>query len=48
MALIMVGMDVDEEISQLLLDIVNEYSLREPEGKARLIEDLQEVVFPGD
>lgn len=44
-ATVLFGMDLDDELTQLLRDVVDEYRAREPEDKIQLLEDIQEILF---
>ena len=43
--LILCRMEVDEELAVVIREVIDEYNLREPEDKAFLIEDIEEVLF---
>lgn len=43
--LILCGMEIDEELAQVIRDLCDEYKAREPEDRAALIEDIEEVLF---
>ena len=43
--LIFCGMEVDEELAQVIRDLCDEYNVREPNDKAALIEDVQAILY---
>ncbi len=43
--LILCGMEIDEELAQVIRDLCDEYKAREPEDRAQLIEDVQEILY---